>query len=376
MRLLTSTAAVFAVSAALAGPASAAALSPGFFGVMANGPFDAPGVDLVKEGGVMRANGVRTIRLEIAWPALQPYANLAAVPSAARSNFTVVGGIPTNFAATDARIAAAARNNLAVTALVLQTPHWAASNPSRYFSPPRSPASYGRFLTTLIGRYGPEGSFWRENPELPKRPLRAFQIWNEPNLFHFFPVAHWQQRYVKLLRAAYTAIKAADRGATVITAGLPNVSWPALEKMFAAGMRAKGYFDAVAIHPFTLNPRRSVMILDEARAVLDRNGARATPLWVTEITWTSGLNKAPGLEWLTTTEQGQAAKVDELYRAYARSAKRLKLARAYWYTWVSSDSGTQNGFEYAGLMRANDDGSFVAKPALAAYRRVAAALTR
>ncbi len=376
MRLLTITGAAFAISAALAGPASAAALSPGFFGVMANGPFDAPDVDLVKEGGVMRANGVRTIRLEIAWPALQPYANLAAVPPAARSNFPVVGGIPTNFAATDARIAAAARNNLAVTALVLQTPHWAASDPSHYFSPPRSPASYGRFLTTLIGRYGPDGSFWRENPALPKRPLRAFQIWNEPNLFRYFPVAPWQQRYVKLLRAAYTAIKAADRGATVITAGLPNHSWSDLQKMFAAGMRAKGYFDAVAIHPFTLSPRGSVIILGRARAVLDRNGARATPLWVTEISWTSGLGKAQGNQGWLTTEQGQAAKVDEVYRAYARSAKRLKLARAYWYSWVSSDSGTQNAFEYAGLMRAGTNGSFAAKPALAAYRRVAAALTR
>ncbi len=376
MRLLTITAVVFAVSAALAGPASAAALSPSFFGVMANGPFDAPGVDLVKEGGVMRANGVRTIRLPIQWPDLQPYANLAAVPSAARSNFTVVGGIPTNFAATDARIAAAARNNLVVTALVLQTPHWAASDPSRYFSPPRSPASYGRFLTTLIGRYGPDGSFWRENPALPKRPLRAFQIWNEPSLFRYFPVAHWQKGYVKLLRAAYTAIKAADRGATVITAGLPNYSWTDLQSMFSAGMRAKGYFDAVAIHPFTLSPRGSVIILGRARAVLNRNGARATPLWVTEISWTSGLGKAQGNQGWLTTEKGQATKVDELYRAYARSAKRLKLARAYWYTWVSSDSGTGDAFEYAGLMRANDDGSFVAKPALAAYRRVAAALTR
>ncbi len=376
MRLLTIIGAAFAISAALAGPASAAALSPGFFGVMANGPLDAPGVDLVKEGAVMRANGVRTIRLPIQWPDLQPYANLAAVPSAARSNFTVVRGIPTNFAATDARIAAAARNNLAVTALVLQTPHWAASDPSRYFSPPRSPASYGRFLTTLIGRYGPVGSFWRENPALPKRPLRAFQIWNEPNLFRYFPVAPWQQRYVKLLRAAYTAIKAADRGATVITAGLPNHSWSDLQKMFAAGMRAKGYFDAVAIHPFTLSPRGSVIILGRARAVLNRNGARATPLWVSEISWTSGLGKAQGNQGWLTTEQGQAAKVDELYRAYARSAKRLKLARAYWYSWVSSDSGTQDAFEYAGLMRADADGSFVAKPALAAYRRVAAALTR
>ena len=68
--------------------------------------------------------------------------------------------------------------------------------------------------------------------------------------------------------------------------------------------------------------------------------------------------------------------VDEVYRAYAKSASRLKLARAYWYNWVSSDSGTQDAFEYAGLRRVAQDGSFEDKPALAAYRKVAFALTR
>jgi hypothetical protein len=76
------------------------------------------------------------------------------------------------------------------------------------------------------------------------------------------------------------------------------------------------------------------------------------------------------------TEAGEAVKVDEVYRAYAKSATRLKLARAYWYNWVSSDSGNQDAFEYAGLRRVGPDGSFEDKPALAAYRKVAFALTR
>ncbi len=56
---------------------------------------------------------------------------------------------------------------------------------------------------------------------------------------------------MRLLGAAYSAVKAADPGATVVTAGLPNFSWKDLETLYRAGLRAKGHFDAVAVHPFT-----------------------------------------------------------------------------------------------------------------------------
>ena len=324
----------------------------------------------------MRASGVGTIRLPVQWPQLQPYASFDQIPESARGHFTNVGGVPTDFSVTDAQIGAAARNKLDVTALVLRAPAWAALNPNETFSPPREPAAYGRFLKTLIGRYGPKGNFWSANPSLPKRPLRNFQIWNEPSLSRYFPVKPWAPAYAKLLRASYTAVKAADPGAKVITAGLPNFSWRDYATLFKAGMKARGYFDAVAVHPFTGTASGSVKILSFVRAVLDANGARSAPLWVTEISWPSGRGKADANQSWVTTEAGEAVKVDEVYRAYAGSAARLKLARAYWYNWVSSDSGTQDAFEYAGLRRVAQDGSFEDKLALAAYRKVAFALTR
>ncbi len=367
---------VAAAAVLAAAPAQAASLSPSFFGVMANGPLDAPGVDLVKEGAAMKAAGVGSIRLPVQWPLLQPYASFDQAPPDARANYTDVGGIPTDFSKTDAQIAAAARNKIEVTALVLRAPAWAALDPAGLFSPPRNPATYGRFLTTLIRRYGPKGSFWAANRSLPKRPLRAFQIWNEPSLSRYFAVKSWAPAYAKLLRASYKAVKAADSGATVVTAGLPNFSWRDYSTLFKAGMRSSGYFDAVAVHPFTGTANGSVKILSFVRAVLDANGARKAPLWVTEIAWPSGRGKADANQSWLTTEAGQATKVDQVYRAYAKSAKRLKLRRAYWYNWVSSDSGNQDAFEYAGLRRVAADGSFVDKPALAAYRKVARALTR
>ena len=376
MRILTTLIAATASAALLAASAQAATVSPSFFGVMANGPLDGPGVDLVKEGAVMRANGVGTIRLPVQWPQLQPYASFEQIPEGARGHFTNVGGVPTDFSVTDAQIGAAARNKLDVTALVLRAPAWAALNPNETFSPPRDPVSYGRFLRALIGRYGPNGSFWAANPSVTKRPLRNFQIWNEPSLPRYFPVKSWAPAYAKLLRASYTAVKAADRGATVITAGLPNFSWRDYATLFKGGVKGRGYFDAVAVHPFTGTADGSVKILSLVRAVLDANGARSAPLWVTEISWPSGRGKADANQNWLTTEAGEALKVDQVYRAYAKSAKRLKLARAYWYNWVSSDLGNQDSFEYAGLRRVGQDGSFEDKPALAAYRKVARALTR
>ena len=376
MRTSATLIAATASAALLAASAQAATVSPSFFGVMANGPLDGPGVDLVKEGAVMRANGVGTIRLPVQWPQLQPYASFEQIPEGARGHFTNVGGVPTDFSVTDAQIGAAARNKLDVTALVLRAPAWAALNPNETFSPPRDPVSYGRFLRALIGRYGPNGSFWAANPSVTKRPLRNFQIWNEPSLPRYFPVKSWAPAYAKLLRASYTAVKAADRGATVITAGLPNFSWRDYATLFKGGVKGRGYFDAVAVHPFTGTADGSVKILSLVRAVLDANGARSAPLWVTEISWPSGRGKADANQNWLTTEAGEALKVDQVYRAYAKSAKRLKLARAYWYNWVSSDLGNQDSFEYAGLRRVGQDGSFEDKPALAAYRKVARALTR
>ena len=356
--------------------AAAAAPPPRFFGVMGNWPLDRAGVDLVTETAVMRSNGVETVRLPIEWPDLQPFRSFADVPAEERARFVDVAGIPTAFAATDARIKASALSNVEVLALVMRSPLWAGRDPSNYMTPPRDPAQYGAFLSALIGRYGPSGSFWSENPEVPRRPLRHFQIWNEPNLNHYFPVASWAPAYAKLLRASYRAIKAADPTATVVSAGMPNFVWRDYAKLFRVGVRARGYFDAVAVHPYTDNAAGCVKILSLVRRVLDANGARQTPIWVTETGWPSAQGKAKVLPqhrgWITTPA-GEATKLTAAYRALAKSAKQLKLKRVYWYSWVSSDSGG-GAWDYAGLRTVRSDGSFVDKPALAAYRRVARSL--
>ena len=353
----------------LAAPASAGSVPKSFFGVMANGPLLGP-CDLPGEMAVMKDSGVGAIRLPVEWSDLQPYASADEVPATDRSRFVMVDGIPTDFGPTDARVLAAAGQGLDVMALVNKAPPWAEADPSKDFSVPRDPRAYGRFLQVLIGRYGPKGSLWAENPGARKVPLRAFQVWNEPSLPRYFAVGSFAKPYVELLGAAYSAVKEDDPGATVVAAGLPNYSWLDLEKLYRAGLRARGHFDAIAVHPFTGTAAGSVEILRRVRRVMDRHGDRRSPVWVTEISWPSGRGKAKANQRWVTTEAGEARKVREVYRAYARARGSLRLQRAYWYSWVTTDRGSGNAFDYAGLRTVSADGSFVAKPALSAYRSV------
>jgi hypothetical protein len=352
MRRVVPLAALVAVSLALAAPGAAvAATPPGFFGVMVNGVLDAPAVDLNAESATMNREGVESERFEIAWDLVEPRPGMY------------------DFAATDRKVAAAARNDIDVLGLVVRTPNWAAQHPGNPFSPPRDDAAYAAFLRALIARYGPRGTFWAANLSLPRRPVRNWQIWNEPNIALNWDVQPWQRGYARLLRAAHRAVKRADPGARVVMAGLANFSWRDLRKAYAAGV--KGSFDVAAVHPFSGRPSNSVRIARLNRDVMDRNGDSARPIWLTELTWSSAKGrKTPLTQNWETTEAGQAARLREAYRLYVRARRSLGLGRIFWYTWATVDRDSKNSFDYSGLRTQRPDGRFADKPAMAAFRSI------
>jgi hypothetical protein len=178
-----------------AAPASAR-VPHGWLGVVADGPLTATANPFDAEWDLMTANGVETVRTAFYWSEAQPRADVA------------------DWAAYDPVVAAAARRRLSVMPIVHRTPPWAAERPGDIASPPRDPATYAAFLTALVGRYGPSGSFWNEHPELPRMPIRDWQIWNEPNLTRYWTKQPFARSYVRLLRAAHAAIRAARRRRT------------------------------------------------------------------------------------------------------------------------------------------------------------------
>ena len=167
-------------------------------------------------------------------------------------------------------------------------------------------------------------------------PVRTWQVWNEANFFYFtYPVV--PADYVRLLKASHQVIKQEDPGAKVMLSGLygspPSQpkramkSWQFLEKLYDLG--AKGYFDSVAIHPYTPDTQQLELLLERVRKTLDQNGAKGTPIDVTEIGWGSDRKTAFG----KGSTQAQARQLTSGLSYLIGKRRKLGIRSAYWFAW-------------------------------------------
>jgi hypothetical protein len=327
-------------------PAQARSLPRGWLGVSVDGPLTAPGNPFGSEWDLIAASGAQTVRAAFDWRAAQPDP-----------------GGPISFAATDAVVTAAAARHLPVLPVVQGRPDWAAD---RGLAPAGTDA-YAQYVSALVARYGPNGSLWAEQPALPRLPVRAWQIWNEPNLTLFWTPQPFAKRYVALLKAARRAVHARDPGAKIILAGLPNISWVALRQIYKAGGR--GSFDAIALHPYTSTPANIIRLVRLARTESRRFHDGRVPIWLTEISWAASRGKVKGLPGLVTDDRGQAARLRKVLPRLAKVRKKWRIQKVIWYTWLSRE-GSENPFDWSGLRRLRDD-RIVSAPALKVFRRFA-----
>jgi hypothetical protein len=273
----------------------------------------------------------------------------------------------------DAKVELASRHGMALLPIVIYTPTWAARDPSAVRSAPQHPSDYARFMRELVLRYGPSGSFWQERPDLPRRPIRDWQLWNEPHFDFYWYVpgndkTQWAREYVELLRETKPAIEAVDPGARIVLAGLADASWRIIAQLYRAGVR--GLFDVASVQIFTSRPGFVMAAARLMRRQLRRNREGRKPVWVTETTFPAGKGKAPRppLEWQRrwyTTDRGMAKRLRAVYRLGAERRRRLRLQRIYWVTWASNYHGDEL-FNYSGLVQ-YWDGTFQPTPALGAY---------
>ena len=362
-----------------ANPQAVAPVPNGFVGMNVDGPVypdTAPGINLAQQFPKMRAAGVQSVRAVFNWAAAQPYANWSQVPAADTAAFVNVGGIPTDFTSMDEIVGLAAQQRMSVLPVVIYAPPWdVTGQTSTIFGRPATDGPYANFVTDLVARYGPRGSFWRGRSG-PSIPIRHWQIWNEPNLEVFWPAQPFAQSYVALLAAAHAAIKRADPGAQVVLAGLTNSSWVELQSIYRV-RGARAAFDAVAAHPYTANPAGVITILGYVRAVMDAHGDRSKPILATEIGWPSaqGVASVGASPTLVTTEAGQARKTAAVIPLLAHARRSLNVAGFDYYTWASQQSPDGYAFSFAGLFK-DIGGRLIAKPVLAAFASAAHAIER
>jgi hypothetical protein len=341
--------------------------------MMADGPIFSPQVSLAGQLDKMVASGVETVRVVFDWAQAQPYRRWADVPAAMRGQFSpTAGGAPTDFAATDEIMELAAQRGLDVLPVVLYAPSWDAlpGAPAQ----PRAAAPYARYLTALVERYGPGGSFWTDDPGLGPDPIHQWQIWNEPNISDFWTTEPFARSYVTLLRAAHAAVKAADPTARVVLAGLANRSWLDLRSIYEV-RGAASLFDLVAVHPYTGQAQGVITILSYVRRVMDHHGDRAKPMLVTELGWPSSLGESANTFGVATTPSGQASRLAAVIPMLASARTRLGIAGFDVYTWIGEQQRGASPFGYSGLFGFDPvTGTVSAKPAYAVFRDAALAL--
>lgn len=369
IRPLATALAAAALAAGMAAPAAAARSVPqGFLGANLDLPLVEKQGSVATEAARMAATGVESVRMPVYWYRLQPWASWGQVPAARRASVVSVDGMPTDFVWLDRIVETFRRRGLGLLPTVLGAPAWARAevNGSGMYAP-RDPARYAALMAGLVARYGPRGTFWRAHPRLPRRPIRTWQVWNEPDNPFYWP-APFASSYTELLRAAYAAIHRADRGARVLLASLTNRSWEALSAIYATG--ARGAFDEVALNPFTRDPRDLVRVIDLGRRVMARNGDGRMRVTITEFSWPSSAGRLRVPFFAEVTRRGQAARVRQILPLLAKVRRSRRLSAVYWYTWASSDLGSNYTFRYAGLRRVLR-GRTGDKPALAAFRGAA-----
>jgi len=324
------------LAVALLGPpagAGAAPAPPGFsVGISPQTPAGDPDYTLMAEAGV------KSLRLPLGWADVErqsPYFS------------------PPDWSDFDRSVALAAKYGMRVFPFISGSPSWVAGReliePVRHAWAGRAWAS---FLTQAVQRYGPYGSFWRENPELPFLPIHAWEIWNEENIVTFSARPN-PERYAGLLRIAGRAIHVADPGAKVILGGLfgrplqvpPNIPSGAFLDGVYRARNVKRFFDGIALHPYVADADAMAPQIRNLRRIMRIHHDAATPLYITELGWGSD-------SYQTRWERGlfgQARELDQAFSMLVDHRYTWRVRGVWWFSWA--DAGRLCQFcDSAGLL--------------------------
>ena len=314
-------------------PQAGAASAPrAFYGVI---PANDPDASEIARMGTGK---VGTLRVNFVWGAVQPTA-----------------GASYDWSHYDAIIGAAAEQGIRVLPTVYSSPSWAASKTN--YPPSKSHMNdFRAFVQAAAARYGANGTFWLEHPLTPKLPVIDWQLWNEVNSPSFWFRKPSAKQYVGLLRVFSGGIKTGDPSAHVVLAGLfrtPQIkNGIDLDRFLPQIYRrkAKGLFDGVAVHPYATTPRDALEAVKETRRIMGRFKDRHTPLWITEIGWSTGGNPPTAL---TVSPQRQASYLRKAFGMLARNRGRFKIAGVIWYSW--RDVPGPIWFDHTGLFTQDFD---------------------
>jgi hypothetical protein len=336
--------------------ASAAALPAKFFGVVPQSTLTQEQFTTLKQGGV------KSMRVALIWSSIQPNRN---------------GQY--EWAAFDPIVERAAKTNIELLPFLVGSPTWAIPNATVPGTSSKAPAhlpatgtsatAWTSFLKAAVARYGPNGSYWSENPLVPAHPINVWQIWNEPN-FKYFVAKPNPTEYGKLVKMSSAAIKSVDPTAQVLLAGLfakpaggrhlsgkrvvngTSPNWFAayfLEQMYKKNPGIKSRFQGVALHPYVARYNQLPAEIEEVRNVLTKAGDGTKGLWITELGWSSEPPQGPS-NVFAVGAAGQARELKGAFTLLKQDQAKFRLQHVYWFS-VDDAVDTCNFCNGSGLFK-------------------------
>jgi len=302
---------------ALALPSHAAAQVPeDFYGISAVDPTE-------HDYNRIAQTGFGVSRFEFSWRIIQK---------------TRKGGY--NWGYVDDRMRNIARAGLQPAPVLYGTPRFVRKSPDGFF-PPTSSAEdrqeWQDFLAAGTARYGPDGAFWQENPDLPDAPVHQWIIWNEQNARAFWRPRPNPADYATLVKISEQAISAVDPKAAIVLGGM--FGYPHDERAMSAVdflrgfYKVKGiekYFDAVGLHPYGSGVSTVRKQIQQARKVIVQAGDSNVGILIGEIGWAS---TGPDTSDEVVGVKGQATRLRKSLELLVAKRKAWNIVGTYIYVW-------------------------------------------
>jgi hypothetical protein len=280
-----------------------------------------------------------------------------------------------DLSAYDAYVATAAAHGISILPTLFNPPGFRTRSGGRAACPPRRLATMARFARVLVRRYGRRGSLWRARPDVPRRPIRSWQIWNEPNLGIYWCSRPNARAYVRMLRVVGKAIRRRDRRAEIVTAGLPDSKLRSavplaryLKQLYRAG--GKRWFHTLAINSYAKNRRQLAGLLGSTRRLMNRARDPRGRIWITELGWG---DSGPPHRFIVGA-LGQAARIRSSFAYIRHRRARLRLRGVVYYSWRDSRPYPPLYRDLWGLHTGLLDVNGNPKPAFHAFRHAVRAL--
>ena len=176
-------------------------------------------------------------------------------------------------------------------------------------------SAYQKKLALWLERWGPGGTFFKANPDVPNHPVLYMEIWNEPNFF-YLDQPHWmaaandaqrlewdanrQKLYSQLLPAAYTTIKSRWPDVKVIgfgAGGAAHADVHFIECVHQDNPAVAHSYDILSTHPYdgSAPPEETAVAFfgkwsmansaEELRQMMQKFGTADKPIWYSELNW-------------------------------------------------------------------------------------------